>query len=129
MAESENEGDPVLRASITQAEMEDIMYTLEKDHEEALRLKKQNSILRKKLDGVIENNQKMAKIIGALDKKMHGTTLKPRDKLIYSFQEGAMIGKEFSRKHILELKKKHVTIKQINEQLNELVAMVESKKK
>ncbi len=127
MQDDSDESD-IFRPNISQEELEDMMYTLEKDHQEALKLKKENKILRKKLEGVIQNNQKMAEIISKLDKKMHGSDIQPRNKLIYSYQEKGMVDKNLDKKGIMELRKKHVTIKQINQQLNELVSMMEKKK-
>ena len=110
-------------------EAEELRKKLEKDHDKAIKLKKENEELRKKIGGLVENNQKLVGLVKELDGRMKETRILPKDKLIYSYQQGGMIKPEdIGRKHI-ELKRKQLDLQEINAQLSEILAILEKRKK
>jgi hypothetical protein len=111
-------------------EAKEIIDKLEEDHQDAIRMKRENIKLRKKIEALMENNQNMAAILRKLDNKMDETHVLPRKnykEYRYSYQEGMMIHKEEVHKKRLELKKKNADLNEVNKQLNEILEIMKKR--
>jgi len=100
---------------------------LEGDRQLALRMKRENQRLRKKIEALMRNNQGMATIVRKLDNKMGEAHIVPRKDMVYSYQDGMMVKKEEISRKRLELKKKHADMNEVNKQLNELLGIMKER--
>ena len=111
----------------TMKEVKDIVQKLEEDHKSALRMKRENQRLRKKIEALMKNNQNMAAIIRKLDNKMEEAHFLPKGDYRYSYQDGMMIRKEEVNRKRLELKKKSADMNEVNKQLNEILEIMKKR--
>lgn len=112
------------------AQARQIIEKLDEDHKDAVRMKRDNIKLRKKIEALMTNNQNMAAILRKLDNKMEETHVIPRKDykdFRYSYQEGMMIRKEEVKRKRLELKQKNADLTEVNKQLNEILEIMKKR--
>jgi hypothetical protein len=103
----------------------DMIEKLKKDHALVMEMKQENSLLREKISGLVRNNEKMVDLVKKVDEKERKAFPMPQERMIYSFQAGGMVKKGQLERDRLDLHRKKLTLQEINDQLNEIVAMLE----
>jgi len=116
-------------AGLKREEMEALVEKLKKDHETFMRLKNENKDLRDKLGGLTKNNDELVKLVKRLEQQDMRVLPGKGEGLLYSFQAGEMVKREDVESSRIELKKKTLTLQDINDQLNEIVSIMERKRK
>jgi hypothetical protein len=100
---------------------------LQEDHKLAMKMKRDNELLRRKIQALMRNNQDMAAIVRKLDNKMDETKLLPKEKYVYSYQDKMMVREEEVDRKRLELKRKNANLGEINRQLSELLGIMKKR--
>lgn len=127
--EATNELNFKKKDKVTNIELEQMMKSFIVDTRLALQLRSQNSDLKRKIDALIQNNEKFAELVAMLEQKNKRTHVREEEKMIYSYQDGAMVKNDELDKRKLMLHKKKLTLNEINTQLNEILGLLEQKKK
>jgi hypothetical protein len=117
------------KEKISNAELEQMIRKFIKDTALVSKIKLENQGLKRKIDALIQNNDKFIELVNKLEEKSNKVEVKKEQDMIYSYQDGAMIKNEELGKQHLKLHKKKLTLNGINNQLAEILIKLEDKKK
>lgn len=110
---------------VSNAELEQLITKFLEDTVIVNKLKIENSGLKRKIDALIQNNDKFVELVNRLEERSNRVEVRKEQELVYSYQDGAMIKNEELGKHRMRLHKKKLTLNEINNQLADILTKLE----
>ena len=111
---------------VTNADLEEMLQKFIRDAALVTKLKEDNRSLKRKIDALIQNNEKFAELVARLEHKNEMIEIKKEEEMIYSYQDKGMVKNEELGKHKLMLHKKKLTLNEINNQLAKIQNKLEN---
>ena len=111
---------------VSNAELERMINKFLEDTVIVNKLKLDNASLRRKIDALIQNNDKFVELVRNLEERGKKVVVRKEQELIYSYQDGSMVQKEEIGKQRIRLRKKKLTLDEINNQLSQILRKLES---